>query len=75
MVHSCIVEGCKNRPNNPQLSWHRPVLQERSCLNMQEYVSQCMKNISKVCKPSHKRDEIMAKKKCTISFPVESFKQ
>ena len=73
MVHSCIVEGCKNRSNNPQLSWHRiPVLQERSrlinclyqnlqSLNMQEYV--CMEKIPKVRKPPHKCDEVMAKKK------------
>ena len=38
MVHSCIVEGCKNRSNNPQLSWHNriPVLHERSCLVMHQ---------------------------------------
>ena len=37
MVHSCIVEGCKNRSNNPQLSWHRiPVLQERFRLIMHQ---------------------------------------
>ena len=74
MVHSCIVEVCKNRSNNPQLSWHRiPVLQERSRLimhqlsipksaelNMQEYEVNVW---TKVRKPPRKRDEVMAKKK------------
>ena len=77
MVHSCIVEGCKNRSNNPQLSWHRiPVLQERSRLIMHQLsipksaelkhariCSQCMEKIPKVRKPPRKCDEVMATKK------------